>query len=415
MADVCVSSEIGLLKKVILHTPGTELEAMTPETAIELLYDDILYLPAAQKQHAQLAGVLSKIANVYQVKDLLQDILVNKTVRNELISLICNKLNVNDVKDELLSLNNKKLASQLITGTYLKQNSLSNYLSPNKFALPPLPNLFFTRDSAMVVNKKVIIGNMANKIRIMEAILMKYIFSYHPQLQCHEFLFDATREKTPNVTFEGGDILVAREDTLLIGMSERTSIPGIDYLIKQFKNTGRIKNVFVVILPKARATIHLDMVFTMIDTDKAVVYPPLILTKEAVDVIHINLSNLENPKFIRHDYLLDALKTVGIKLSPVFCGGKDEKQQEREQWMSGANFFTMGPGKVLGYGMNYNTYEELEKAGIPRIEAQDVVDGKIDLSKMGKFAVAISGNELNRGGGGCRCMTMPIQRGEIKI
>ncbi|MEJ2055221.1 MAG: arginine deiminase family protein, partial [Calditrichaceae bacterium] len=172
----------------------------------------------------------------------------------------------------------------------------------------------------------------------------------------------------------------------------------------------KVKHIFVVILPKIRATIHLDMVFTMIDFDKAVVYPPLILAKNAVDVIHVNISRPDHPKLKRFPYLLEALRMVGINLEPVKCGGDEELFQQREQWQSGTNFLTIAPGKIIGYGMNHHTYDQLSNAGIPRVEAEEVLSGKIDLAGLKKYAVAISGNELSRGGGGCRCMTMPVLR-----
>jgi len=152
------------------------------------------------------------------------------------------------------------------------------------------------------------------------------------------------------------------------------------------------------------------MVFTMIDTDKAVIFPDLINERNAVDVIHIDISDPDNPVLKRYDYLLEALKTVDIELEPIYCGGHDPLYQKREQWQSGANFLTIAPGKIIGYGMNYNTFEELEKAGIPRIEAEDVISGKTDLLKLNKYAIAMKGSELTRGGGGCRCMTMPVLR-----
>jgi arginine deiminase len=254
---------------------------------------------------------------------------------------------------------------------------------------------------------------MANSIRISEAILMSYIFHYHPELCCQHFLMDASQQNLPAATFEGGDLLILRPDTMLIGMSERTNTQGIDYLLKQFKKAGTVKHIFVVILPKIRATIHLDMVFTMIDTDKAVVFPPLILAKNAVDVIQIGISSSRFPSFHHHDYLLIALEKVGIKLDPVYCGGKDKMHQEREQWQSGANFFTIAPGKVIGYGMNAFTFEALSEAGLPRLEAEDIINDRIDLDNYDSYAIAISGTELTRGGGGCRCMTMPVLREEI--
>ncbi len=408
--QIHVSSEINTLKTVIVHTPGQELELMTPEAADELLYDDILNVDAAREQHQQFTGVLAKTAQVLQVKDLLQSILQNADTKRELVRHLCRRLNAPEVEEALLETEATELTERLITGTPLKRDTLERFLSPRQFALPPLPNLFFTRDSAMVLNQRVFIGNMANKIRMAEAIIMSHIFRYHPGIVCHDFLADATKTDLPEATFEGGDILILREDTVVIGMSERTSPRGIDYLIEEFKNKKKIKHIFVVILPKIRATIHLDMIFTMIDHDKAVVYPPLILAKNGVDVIHVNISKPTRPKFRQQPYLLEALKRVDIKLEPVLCGGESVLHQKREQWQSGANFFTIGPGKIIGYGINMHTYDELEKAGIKRIEAEDVLHNKVDLNTLDKYAIALPGNELTRGGGGCRCMTMPILR-----
>ena len=358
MKTIHVSSEIAPLKTVLLHTPGAELDQMTPETAEELLYDDILNMEAAREQHSQLQGVLEKVSRPLQVRDLLCDLLQDPVVKQELIKDLCAHLNVSDLEGSLLETEAKTLSHQLITGTPLKRDTLEHFLSSRRFALPPLPNLFFTRDSAMVLNERVFIGTMANRIRTAEAILMRHIFHHHSVVKCDDFLLESEDDDSPQVTFEGGDILILREDTVLIGMSERTSVPGIDYLIQQFKERQTIKHVFVVILPKLRATIHLDMIFTMIDHDKAVVFPPLILDKDGVDVIHINISNPNRPKLERYPYLLKALRKVDINLEPVFCGGENELYQRREQWQSGANFFTMAPGKIIGYGMNTFTYDE---------------------------------------------------------
>ena len=413
MSKICVNSEISRLKKVIIHTPGKELELMTPETAEEVLYDDILNLQNALDQHTQMSGVLAKVAQPFEVKQLLSEVLKDRKVQNDIIDSICDKLNVPEHKNELLDMEAGQLAEKLITGTEIKRDTLERFLSKNQYAIPPLPNLFFTRDSAMVINRNALIGNMATQVRTTESVLMRYIFHYHPELSCDiDYLVDTTTLNKTSATFEGGDILILREDTLVIGMSERTNPRGIDHLLEHFKQEGKVKHVFVVMLPRHRAWIHLDMVFTMIDTDKAVVFPDLINEQHAVDVIHINISDKTRPVFKRHDYLLEALKTVDIKLEPIYCGGLNPLNQQREQWQSGANFFTIAPGKIIGYGMNVHTYEELEKAGIPRVEAEDVLNGTVDLAALNKYAVAMKGNELTRGGGGCRCMTMPILRDE---
>lgn len=411
MSKIYVNSEINNLQKVIIHTPGKELELMTPETAEEVLYDDILNLQNALDQHSQLTGVLSKVAQPFEVKVLLAEILEDPKIHDEVVFKICDKLRTPENIEELIRLEPSALAEQLITGTEIKRDTLERFLSKSLYSIHPLPNLFFTRDSAMVINRNVLIGNMATQVRTTETVLMRFLFKYHPELSCDmDYLVDTTKLNEKHATFEGGDILILREDTLVIGMSERTSPSGIDHLVENFKQEGKVKHIFVVMLPRHRAWIHLDMVFTMIDVDKAVVFPDLINERNAVDVIHINISDPVHPHFKRHDYLLEALQTVDIKLNPVYCGGQNPLTQQREQWQSGANFFTIGPGKIIGYGMNYYTYEELEKAGIPRVEADDVLSGKVDLKKLDKYAVAMRGNELTRGGGGCRCMTLPVLR-----
>lgn len=413
MSKVNVSSEIAQIKKVIIHTPGRELDLMTPDSAEEVLYDDILNLENARRQHSQLSGVLKKVTQPFEVRDLLTDILKDGRIKSELVHDLCRKLEVPHHLDDLLELEPEQLTDRLITGTPIRRDSFQRYISKKQFAIPPLPNLFFTRDAAMVVNNFGMLGNMATLVRTTETYIMRYLFLYHPELSCSDHhLVDTTLLHSSRGTFEGGDLLILREDVLVIGMSERTNPAGIDYLIEHFKKEGRVKHIFVVLLPKHRAWIHLDMVFTMIDRDKAVVFPPLINERNAVDVIHINISDPNLPQFSRHDYLLEALREVDIRLEPIYCGGHDPLYQQREQWQSGANFFTIAPGKIIGYGMNHYTYEELARAGIPRIEARDVLEGKVDLESYDKYAIAMAGNELTRGGGGCRCMTMPIVRGE---
>lgn len=415
MAEVRVASEIGALQKVILHRPGAEIEIMTPESAFELLYDDILYLQDAEKQHRELEQILQLFARTYLVKDLLRDILEDDSTRKGLITDLTRAADCPESSQILMELSPEELTSQLFTGTPLKKDSLTKYFSDRNYALPPLPNFFYMRDSSMVVNGHVVLGSMANSIRKAESIIMNWIFRKHPEFDPKGFFLDASEDRNPGATFEGGDVLVIRKDTVMIGMGERTTPQGVDYLISRFAEDPEIKHVIAVKMPKERATIHLDMIFTMIDHNLCVVYPPLILKDSALNVYHIHLKSEKNTVIEERRNIFVALKDIGIDLHPVNCGGDDPLEQAREQWQSGANFFTIAPGKIIGYDRNPGTLKALNKAGLPTVMAKDVINGDVDLHNMERFVVAISSSELVRGGGGCRCMTMPVFREELDL
>jgi len=209
-------------------------------------------------------------------------------------------------------------------------------------------------------------------------------------------------------------VLILREDVVLIGNSERTSISGIDQLIQSFASADHIKHVIVVEMPKARATIHLDMIFTMIDRDKCVVYPPLITGPQSCRALHVEIAGRKVRAISERENLLTALRHVGLDLEPIACGGSDPVFQEREQWTSGANFFTLAPGKIIGYGRNKHTFEELDRHGFEIVRFDDLRSGTVDLENLTSYAISIEGAELSRGGGGCRCMTLPVQRDDVQ-
>ncbi len=414
MGKLSIKSEIGKLKKVIVHEPGSEIEIMTPQTSKNLLYDDILDLKTAISEHKELTGILKLHSNVYEINDLLEETLSDEKQREELLRDLLTEMQASEhLLDKLMPLNSRDLAKSLVLGVEQQKDTLTKFLSERKYALPPLPNFVYTRDSAIIINNYVLTGSMANLIRSSEATIMRYIFAHHKDFLSDGFYFEEVNGFHHNSKFEGGDILVLREDVLAIGLSERTTSYAIDQLIDKFKDKGQIKHIFAVVLPKERAMIHLDMIFTMIDKHYAVAHEPVLLGDMNLGVIHIDLSE-KISKISNVDTIFDGLKSVGIDLKPVFCGGTDRLRQDREQWMCGANFFTMAPGKVIGYGRNTKTFEELEKvANMPRIEAVDVLSGKIDLKNYDRYAIAIQGAELSRGGGGARCMTMPVQRDDV--
>lgn len=411
-----VFSEIGDLEGVILHTPGKEVENMTPSNAERALYSDILNLSVAVEEYQQLEGVLNRVTQTYQVKNLLAEILEHPKIRLSLIEKICAFEQVLNIKEDLLELSSIELARQLIEGVVLKKDSLTTFMADDRYSLRPLHNFFFTRDASVTMGDKVLISKMANRVREREAIVMEAIFN-------HSQHFKTTTVNPLNfynvgaeTTIEGGDVLIARNDITVIGSSARTTTQGIDFIVNQLKHKKERQYVVVQQLPDApESFIHLDMVFTFLDKDACMVYEPLIMKSNKYSTILITIDNGEVASIEKKDNLVTCLKELGMDLKPVYCGGsKDIWVQEREQWHSGANFFAMGPGKVLGYARNVYTMEEMNNNGFEIIRANDVITGKIDLKDYEKYVVTIGGSELARGGGGARCMTMPVRRKPMK-
>lgn len=413
-----VHSEIGKLEGVIIHTPGSEVENMTPENAERALYSDILNLSIASTEYEQLKGVLQKVSTVFEVKDLLNDILRKDNVKDELLAEICAVEKI-DKCDELLMVAPEQLSNLLVEGVALQRNNLTNYLSSERFLLRPLHNLFFTRDSAMGMNDHMLIGKMANPVRERESVIMEAIFKHHPEIET-KVLNPAKPNPgiLPNLksTIEGGDVQIGREDVFVIGTGVRTSTQGIDFIIENMKHLKKEKHhIIVQELPSTpESFIHLDMVFTFLNTNECMVYPPVIFGLSRFRTIHLELENGGVNKIEEHPNIPAALQKLGMDLKPIYCGGTgDSWVQEREQWHSGANFMAFAPGKVIGYKRNVHTIEELHKNGYEVLTAADVISGKVSPDDYAKCVVTIAGSELARGGGGARCMTQPIRRAEV--
>jgi arginine deiminase len=407
-----IKSEIDPIKTVILHTPGSEVENMNPENAERALYSDILNLSVARNEYLQFSEVLSRFAQTLEISDLLREVLELPVAREALIGSIADESDNKRLVRRLEILSAPDLSIALIEGLNKCNDTLTDFLRKGRFSLKPLHNFFFTRDSAVVYGNDILISKMASKVRARETSIMDIIFNYHPLFQKQTITHEKDTGSDENIRFEGGDIIIAREDILIIGNGLRTSTQGIDFIIDEVKSHGEKKYILVQELPsEPESFIHLDMVFTFLDTDKCMVFEPVVLKSNKY---HTVLITVDNGKVSKIEYVSNipaGLKKLGMDMQAVFCGGKkDEWVQEREQWHSGANFFTLAPGKVMGYGRNTYTMEEMNRNGFEIIKAKDIIKNKVSIQDIKKFVIALEGDELARGGGGARCMTMPVSR-----
>ena len=306
-----------------------------------------------------------------------------------------------------------ELARVVIEGLPALPGSLAGTLSPRSFSLRPLPNAYFMRDSAAVMRDWAISSATAYDVRLVESIVTRFLFRRHPDFHAKGLLIDGPRERSRYITIEGGDIVVLSSTVLAVGVSERTTADSVERLASNAAMAfGEDMTVFAVVLPRERACIHLDMVFTALDRDAALVYAPMVTGRNRARVVRIDAGANGKLRFGEEEGLLQGLWGVGMDLEPLPCGGSDPLFQEREQWWSGANSFAFAPGKIIMYSCNAKTLDVLSNAGFAVREARDFIEGREKVEDFGRLAVRFDGIELARGGGGARCMTMPVEREE---
>jgi arginine deiminase len=338
---------------------------------------------------------------------LLTEVLANRDVRDLLVKETMDIVPSEPLAREIADLPAESLVQMLIEGREEEAGPLATALNEHGYVLPALPNLFFTRDVAMVLEDHVLIGSMRYGIRWSEELIMKALFLSHPVLQNKGILYDGSIERRVNYTLEGGDVHPIRRDTVMIGFSERSSPAAIDTLTELLFEKTSVTDVIVVVMPKENTAIHLDMIFTQVDRELCVLFPPHFIGPERLRILHRRKGQHHVHEMPN---VFAALQSVGLPMEPIFCGGDRRIMQEREQWASGCNFVAMRPGVVLSYHRSEGTLREMQKMGFRLVTADDFLTGGDRIREDERAVIVFEGSELVRGGGGPRCMTCPVQR-----
>lgn len=398
-------SEIGKLNKVLLHRLGDEVEGLVPDNFERLLFDDIPYLKVAQQEHDRFAQLLrdNGVEVVYYLDETAKA-LEKPGVKSKFIKEFLDASHIyshgvyEELSEYLENMSAYDVVSKAIAGIKkgeiadIKHKSLADYISVSyPYYIDPMPNLYFTRDPGACIGSGINIHHMSTQARRREPLLLKYMYMYNDDFTTgrEHIWYDYNDE----FSIEGGDVLVLSKDTVAIGLSQRTTVSGIERFSKNLLSGSDFKKIIVFDIPKCRAFMHLDTVFTMVDYDKFTIH------HEIEDPLHLFEISLDRQGEVKVRSVTDSLTNLlKLELSLpavelIRCGGEDLMAAQREQWNDGSNTLCIAPGKVVTYERNYVTNDILDKKGLT--------------------VLTVPSAELSRGRGGPRCMSCPVNRDDL--